>query len=36
MQKLFDKESDHSKIKEKELEWEAFIKKQLEDYNDWK
>ena len=36
MQKLFDKESDHSKNKEKELEWEAFIKKQLEDYNDWK
>ncbi len=36
MQKLFDKESDHSKIKEKEFEWEAYIKKQLQEYNDWK
>jgi len=26
MQRLFDKESDHSKIKEKELEWESYIK----------
>ena len=29
MQKLFDKESDHSKIKEKEFEWEAYIKKTI-------
>jgi len=36
MQRLFDKESDHSKIKEKELEWEAFIKQQLKDYDRWK
>ncbi len=36
MQRLFDKESDHSKIKEKEYEWEAYIKQQLEDYDHWK
>ncbi len=36
MQHLFDKESDHSKIKTKELEWEAFIKQQLIDYDRWK
>ncbi len=36
MQRLFDKESDHSKNKEKELEWETFIKQQLQDYDRWK
>jgi len=36
MQHLFDKESDHSKIKEKEVEWEAYIKQQLKDYDRWK
>ena len=36
MQRLFDKESDHSKIKAKEMEWEAFIKKQLLHYDRWK
>jgi len=36
MQRLFDKESDHSKIKTKELEWEAYIKKQLLHYDPWK
>ena len=36
MQQLFDKESDHSKIKAKELEWEAFIIKQLQRYDRWK
>ena len=36
MQRLFDKESDHSKIKEKELEWESFIKQQLKEYDHWK
>jgi len=36
MQRLFDKESDHSKIKDKEYEWEAYIKKQLKDYDHWK
>jgi len=36
MQHLFDAESDHSKIKEKELEWEAFVAQQLETYERWK
>ena len=36
MQHLFDKESDHSKIKEKEYEWEAYIKQQLKEYDRWK
>ena len=36
MQHLFDKESDHSKIKEKELEWEAVVAKQLKKYKPWK
>lgn len=36
MQRLFDKETDHSKIKEKEQEWESFIKKQLKVYDRWK
>jgi len=36
MQHLFDEESDHSKIKEKELEWETYIKQQLKTYDSWK
>jgi len=36
MQHLFDKETDHSKIKDKEVEWEAYIKQQLKDYDRWK
>ena len=36
MQHLFDAESDHSKIKEKELAWEAYIVKQLLIYERWK
>ena len=36
MQELFDEESNHSKIKGKEVEWEAFIKQQLKTYDRWK
>jgi len=36
MQHLFDGESDHSKIKEKELEWEAYIAQQIKMYERWK
>lgn len=36
MQQLFDKETDHSKIKEKELEWEVVVAQQLKRYKDWK
>ncbi len=36
MQHLFDDESDHSKIKEKELAWETYVTKQLQIYERWK
>jgi len=36
MQHLFDDESDHSKIKEKEMEWEVFVEAQLKSYANWK
>ena len=36
MQRLFDRESDHSKNKEEEFRWEAIIKQQLEKYDHWK
>mgnify|MGYP001579474128 CR=1 FL=1 len=36
MQKKFDKESDHSKNKEKEIEWEAYVAQQLVVYERWK
>jgi len=36
MQRLFDKETDHSRVKGKEVEWEAFIKQQLKAYGRWK
>ena len=36
MQKKFDKESNHSKIPEKELEWENYIAQQLIKYERWK
>lgn len=35
-QKRFDKESDHSKKLEKELEWENYIAQQLKEYERWK
>ena len=36
MQRKFDSESDHSKNKDKELEWEAYVAEQLEEYERWK
>lgn len=36
MQRKFDSESDHSKNKEKELEWEAYVSQQLEVFEYWK
>ncbi len=36
MQRKFDSESDHSKNKEKELEWEAYVAQQLVAYERWK
>jgi len=36
MQKRFDTESDHSKIPEKEYQWEAYVAKQLKEYESWK
>lgn len=36
MQHRFDSETQHSKIKENEYQWEAFIAKQLESYEHWK
>lgn len=35
MQREFDDESDHSKNKEKELEWETYVAQQLEAYEHW-
>ncbi len=35
MQHLFDNESNHSKVKEKEKEWEIFISRQLNKYDRW-
>ena len=35
-QKKFDKETDHSKISEKEKEWEICIAQQLKEYERWK
>jgi len=35
-QKKFDKETDHSKINDKELEWEEFVANQLKKYERWK
>jgi len=35
-QKKFDKETDHSKINDKELEWEEFVANQLMKYERWK
>ncbi len=36
MQNLFDSETDHSNIRDKEIEWEAFVAKQLVEYERWK
>ncbi len=36
MQHLFDSESDHSKNKVKELEWEAYVTQQIKRYERWK
>jgi hypothetical protein len=36
MQKLFDAETEHSKNKDEELRWEAFIQKQLKAYDPWR
>jgi len=36
MQRKFDSEADHSKNKEKELEWEAYVAQQLKAYESWK
>ncbi len=36
MQHQFDSESNHSKNKEGEYKWEAYIKEQLENYEPWK
>ncbi len=36
MQKKFDRESEHSKIPEKELEWENYVAQQLMKYVRWK
>ena len=35
MQRLFDAQSDHSKNKLQEKEWEAFIEKKLKEYAQW-
>jgi len=36
MQHNFDEESEHSKIPEKELEWENYVAQQLIKYERWK
>jgi hypothetical protein len=36
MQRKFDIESDHSKNKEKELDWETYVAQQLVAYERWK
>lgn len=36
MQKRFDEESDHSKIEQKEYQWEAFVAQELKKYEAWK
>ena len=36
MQHHFDKESDHSKNREGELKWEAFVQKEIVVYEPWK
>ena len=36
MQDSYDLESDHSKNKEAELQWRAFVEKELEAYDRWK
>ncbi|MAT89078.1 MAG: DUF922 domain-containing protein [Flavobacteriaceae bacterium] len=36
MQEQFDEESDHSKIVEGELQWERFVKEELQRYGRWK
>lgn len=36
MQHRFDKESDHSKNKEGELKWEAFVQKEIVIYEPWR
>ena len=36
MQQKFDRETDHSKIPEKELEWENYVEQQLNKYERWK
>ncbi len=36
MQRKFDSESDHSKNKEKELDWETYVAQQLVAYERWK
>jgi len=35
LQKKFDLETDHSKIKVQEHKWETFVAKQLEEYEQW-
>ena len=36
MQHRFDSDSDHSKLREPELEWRDFIASELEKYDSWK
>jgi hypothetical protein len=36
MQDQFDLETNHSRLKLSEIEWEVYIEKQLALYNDWK
>ncbi len=36
MQKAFDKESDHSKIKDGEYKWRNYIATELQNYDGWK
>ena len=36
MQHRFDKESDHSKNREGELKWEAFVQKEISVYEPWR
>lgn len=36
MQDQFDVETDHSRLRDKEVFWEAYVQKQLALYDDWK
>ena len=35
MQSAFDKDSDHSKIREEEYRWRAYVAEELERYHEW-